>query len=111
MITFNVTMLYIYKFISQCLPIYAFYTILFIQRGQSITNIATLLALWSAFTIIFEIPSGVLSDRWNRRNMIVLSAILQGICFVIWFFSHTFFMFAIGFVFWSMAIAFSSGTE
>ena len=111
MITFNVTMLYIYKFISQCLPIYAFYTILFMQRGQSITNIATLLALWSAFTIIFEIPSGVLSDRWNRRNMIVLSAILQGICFVIWFFSHTFLMFAIGFVFWSMAIAFSSGTE
>lgn len=109
--TFNVKMLYIYKFISQCLPIYAFYTLLFIKRGQSVTDIAVLLALWSAFTIIFEVPSGILSDRWNRRNMLVLSAFFQGTCFIVWYFSHTFIMFAIGFLFWSIAVAFTSGTE
>jgi len=109
--TFNVKLLYIYKFIGQCLPIYAFYAILFIERGMSVTNVAALIALWSAFAIAFEFPSGVLADRWNRRNMLAIAAALNGICFVIWVFSHTFLMFALGFVFWAVAGAFTSGTE
>ncbi|MDR2900454.1 MAG: MFS transporter [Treponema sp.] len=109
--SFNVKNLYIYKFISNCLPIYAFYTILFIERGQSLTNVAILIAIWSVFAIIFEIPSGILADRWNRRNMLALASILQGICFLMWFFSHSFLMFAAGFVFWALAGAFTSGTE
>ncbi len=111
MTTFHVKALYSYKFISQCLPIYAFYTILFLRRGQSVTDVAVLLAIWSVFAIVFEIPSGVLADRWNRRNMLALAAVLQGLCFVIWFFSHTFLLFALGFVFWAVAGAFTSGTE
>lgn len=93
------------------MPIYAFYTILFIQRGMSVTDIAVLLALWSLFTIVFEVPSGILADRWNRRNMLAIAALLQGLCFMIWFFSHSFLMFAFGFVFWVIACAFISGTE
>lgn len=109
--TFNVRMLYIYKFIGQCLPIYAFYTILFVERGISVTHVAILIALWSAFTIVFEIPAGILADRWNRRNMLAIAALLQGLCFIIWFFSHTFFMFALGFIVWAVSGAFTSGTE
>lgn len=108
---FNTKTLYIYKFISNCLPIYAFYTILFIERGQSLSDVALLIALWSVFAIVFEIPSGILADRWNRRNMLVLASILQGICFVIWFFSYSFIMFVLGFIFWAVSGAFTSGTE
>lgn len=43
--------------------------------------------------------------------MLVLSAFFQGTCFIVWYFSHTFIMFAIGFLFWSIAVAFTSGTE
>ena len=109
--TFNVKLLYIYKLSSQCLPIYAFYTILFIERGMSVNDVALLIALWSVFTIVFEVPSGILADRWNRRNMLAISALLKGLCFVIWVFSHAFFMFAIGFFLWGVSSAFSSGTE
>lgn len=109
--TFNEKALYTYKFIGECLPIYAFYTILFLDRGKTVSDIAILIALWSLFSIAFDIPAGILADRWNRRNMLAVASILQGICFVIWFFSHTFFMFAIGFLFWAIAGAFTSGTE
>jgi len=109
--TFNVKLLYLYKFIGQCLPIYAFYQILFIERGKTFTQVAVLIALWSVFSIIFEFPAGVLADRWNRRNMLALATVLQGVCFVIWFFSHSFLMFALGFVFWGISGAFVSGTE
>ena len=103
--------LYAYKFASQFMPIYAFYTILFIHRGLSLTEIYILIALWSGFAIIFGLPSGVLADRWNRRNMLVLSVLLQGLCFLVWSFSHNFLMFALGFAFWALAESFSSGTE
>ena len=108
---FHVKILYIYKFISQCLPIYAFYTILFIERGKSITEVALLIALWSLLSIPFEIPAGILADRWSRRNMLALAGVLKGICFIVWFFSHTFLMFALGFLFWAISGAFDSGTE
>lgn len=109
--TFNVNLLYIYKFISQCLPVYAFYTILFIERGMAVNEVALLIAFWSAFAIVFEVPSGILADRWNRRNMLSISAVLQGLCFVVWFFSYSFLMFTTGFVFWGLSGAFASGTE
>jgi MFS family permease len=109
--TFNVKLLYIYKFISECLPIYAFYTILFIEREISVTLVAVLIALWSFFSIVFEIPSGILADRWNRRNMLAIAAVLKGFCFIIWYFSDNFLMFAFGFLLWGISGAFSSGTE
>ena len=108
---FNIKTLYIFSFISQCLPIYAFSTILFIERGQSVSNIAMLIAIWSVFTIILEMPSGVLTDRWNRRNIISIAAASKGLCFITWFFSHTFIMFAIGFMFWAVSSALKSGAQ
>ena len=108
---FNVKMLYIYKFIGQCMPIYAFYAILFMERGKSVAEVAILIALWSAFAILFEMPAGILADKWNRRNMLAIAAVLQGLCFVIWYFSHTLLMFALGFAVWAVAGAFTSGTE
>ena len=111
MAKFNVKVFYAYMFISECKPIYAFYTIMFINRGLSVADVAVLMALWSAFAIIFEIPSGILADRWNRRNLLAIRDILHGCCFIIWFFSHTFPMFAVGFAFWAVAGAFGSGTE
>ena len=109
--TFNEKALYLYKFIGQCLPIYAFYPVLFVERGMTVSNVVLLIALWSVFNIAFEIPAGILADRWNRRNMLAIAAVLQGVCFVIWFFSHSLFMFALGFLFWGIAGAFTSGTE
>jgi len=111
MTKFNVKTLYIYKFIGSLLPIYAFYQILFLERGQSISDIAILLALWSFFSIFFEFPSGVLADRWNRRNMLAIGSFLKSLCFVTWYFSHSFFMFAVGFFLWAIGGAFFSGTE
>ena len=43
---FSVKLLYTYKFISQCLPIYAFYTILFIERELSVNAVAVLLSVF-----------------------------------------------------------------
>ena len=108
MTKFNVKTFYIYKFMSECKPIYAFNLILFINRGLSITDIAILMALWSMFSIVSEIPFGILADRGNRRNLLVVGDVLHGLCFIIWFFSHSLFMFAIGYALWAIASALDS---
>jgi len=108
---FNEKTFYAYKFMSECLPIYAFYTLLFLQRGLTLREVAVLIALWSFFAIIFEIPTGLLADRVNRKTMLVIGCLLKGICFFIWNFSHDFWLFAVGFFFWALGGALASGTE
>ena len=102
---------YIYKFFSDCLPIYALYTILFREKGLSVSEIALLLSFWSFVVLLAELPSGILADRWNRRNMLCIAAILKALCFMLWCFSDTIVMFGLGFIFWGISGAFSSGTE
>jgi len=108
---FNEKTFYAYKFMSECLPIYAFYALLFLEHGQTLSEVAILIALWSFFAIIFEIPTGLLADRINRQTMLVIGCLLKGLCFLIWNFSHNFWLFALGFFFWALGGALASGTE
>ena len=102
---------YAYKLLNDCLPIYALYAVLFREKGLSLTEISLLFSLWSFVALVSEVPSGVLADRWNRKYLICIAVVLKSICFIIWYFSDTFFMFGAGFVFWGIAGSFTSGTE
>jgi len=108
---FNEKKYYIYKFLNDCLLIYALYTILFREKGLSVTEIALLLSLWSFFVLALELPSGILADRWNRKNLLCIATILKAVCYLLWCFSDTFIMFALGFLFWGISEAFGTGTE
>lgn len=87
MIPFNDKLLYCYKFMSHCLPIYAFYTLLFIERGMSISEIAILVSLWSGFSILFEIPSGILPIDGAVEICWLLLHLLKVFVFYLVFFS------------------------
>jgi len=102
---------YAYKFLNDCLPVYALYTILFREKGLSVAEIALLLSFWSFVVLLVEIPSAILADRWNRKYMLCIATFLKAACFITWCFSDTFFMFGLGFVFWGIENAFCSGTE
>ena len=109
--TFKPWTFYAYKFMSECLPIYAFYALLFLERGVELSRIPVLIALWSGFAILFEVPTGILADRVNRKNLLILGALLKGGCFIIWYFSDSFWQFALGFMIWAFSTALASGTE
>ena len=102
---------YIYKFLNDCLPIYALYTILFREKGLSVAEIALLLSFWSFAVLLLELPSALLADRWNRRNMLCIATVFKAVCYMLWCFSDTIVMFGLGFLFWGISGAFSSGTE
>jgi len=108
---FNEKTFFAYKFMSECLPIYAFYTLLFMERGVTLDQVPLLIAVWNGFALIFEIPTGILADRTNRKTLLVIGALLKGGCFIIWYFSHDFWLFALGFMIWALGGALASGTE
>ncbi|MFH0929599.1 MAG: MFS transporter [Candidatus Aenigmatarchaeota archaeon] len=102
---------YAYRFLKEFAFIYAVYVLLFKMAGLTLMDISMLLAIWSGFTLVFEVPSGALADKWNRKYMLILGLISKAVGFGIWIFANNFVMFALGFVCWGLGSAFYSGTQ
>ncbi len=101
----------LYKGLKDLILIYPIYTLLFDEAGILLPQISILLALWSLPVVVLEIPSGILSDRWSRRGMIIIASALRALCFLLWLINPSFVFFALGFLCWGISEAFSSGAE
>jgi MFS family permease len=60
---------------------------------------------------IFEIPSGVIADRYGKKTELYACFIFYIISFVIFFLGSTFFIFALAMLFYALGEAFRSGTH
>ena len=101
---------YTYQLFRDFILIYAVDKLFLIYRGIELYQIAILIAFWSLSTTLLEIPTGVLADKWSRKNMLVLSAIFRSLCYVTWFFGSNFWLFLLGFAFRTVSGTFESGT-
>ena len=101
---------YIHQFFFDLIFIYAVEKLFFLDRGIDLAQIGVLLFIWSLMSLVLEVPSGILADRWSRRKMLILSGLLYSICYFIWIFSNSFSLFLLGFVFRTLGSTFSSGT-
>jgi MFS family permease len=91
---------------------YAVYTVYFSLRGMSVMDISLLLSWWSITSMALEVPSGALADTWSRRKLLVLAPLIKLLCFVVWFFAKgQFWLFALGFLLWSLGSSLRSGTS
>ena len=103
---------YAYAFLFDFIFAYAFYTALFELEGLSITEIGLLLAFWSATAIVLEMPSGALSDHFDRRWLLVAAPLFKCLTFLFWIAAAgNFWLYALGFLFWSLAQALQSGSR
>lgn len=90
---------------------YAIYNVLFNIRGLSIFQISLLLAWWALTTTVLEIPTGALADYWSRKKILVIAPFIKALCFITWFLADgNFYLYALGFLFWSIGSSFVSGT-
>lgn len=100
----------LHQFFFDLIFIYAVEKLFFLSRGIDLTQIGILLFLWSAMSLLFEVPTGVLADHWSRRKMLILSGLFYSVCYVIWIFSNSFGLFLFGFMFRTLGSTFASGT-
>jgi MFS family permease len=104
------TLAYLTKFFTECMPIYPVYAIMFAERSDLSTGqISQLFFIWLGVAWLSEIPTGVLADRLSRRWLITGGAALQGVAFVVWLWSPTYWGYAAGFVLWGICWAMYSG--
>jgi predicted MFS family arabinose efflux permease len=103
---------YAYAFLFDCMLAYAVYTALFELNGLSVSDIGILLAFWSLTAIILEMPSGALSDHFDRRVLLVLAPLAKALTFVCWGVAQgNFWLYGLGFLFWSLGQAMQSGSR
>jgi MFS family permease len=97
--------------LSELVPYYPLYALLFLDTGLSEAEISVLFALWSITAFVAEVPTGALADRWSRRGSLLLAGCLQAAAFVVWTAAPGFTAFAVGFVVWGVGGALMSGTS
>jgi predicted MFS family arabinose efflux permease len=95
--------------LSELVPYYPLYALLFLDTGLSGAQISLLFGVWSVTAVLTEVPAGALADRWSRRGVLVLGGVLQAAGFVVWTAAPAFGAFLVGFVVWGVAGALWSG--
>jgi MFS family permease len=105
-----IRLLFAYHFFGDLILIYAVDKLFLLSRNVSIQEIAILVAIWSGLTILLEVPTGALADRWSRKYTLVLSGLTYSLCYVTWIFSYSFWLFALGFLFRTLGGTLESGT-
>ena len=103
---------YVHVFCYDFIFGYAIFPAYFQLQGSSPEIIGTLLAVWAACIIVFEIPCGLLADMLDRRLLLIASPIVKATCFLIWIFADgQVGLYFVGMAFWSLASALRSGTK
>src|SRR3954453_719413 len=97
--------------LSELVPYYPLYALLFLDTGLSEAQISFLFAVWSITAFVAEVPTGALADRWSRRGSLLLAGCLQAAAFTVWTVAPGFPAFAVGFVVWGVGGALMSGTS
>ena len=97
--------------LSELVPYYPLYALLFLDTGLSNAQISALFAIWSVTGFVCEVPAGALADRWSRRGVVVLAGVLQAVAFVIWTAAPEAWAFELGFVVWGVSGALVSGAS
>lgn len=102
--------IYLYKFFDDFILIYAFYAVMFSDFQMTAAQIGILLGVWSVVAFLLEVPSGVFADKYSRKHILFFAQLVRGLGYLTWILFPTFWGFLVGFIFWGIKSAFTSGT-
>ena len=83
----------------------------FIDSGLEYVEIGLLLTVREVIIYIFEIPSGVLADRFGKKTELIISFAFYIVSFVLFYLGDGFVDYMIAMVFFGFGEAFRSGTH
>lgn len=101
--------IYAHYFFDDFIFIYPFYALYFQDHGIKGTTFSFLMMIWVAAVMIFEIPSGVIADKYSRKHIIMFGEFVRMIGYAVWIIYPTFIGFAFGFIAWGFKSALRSG--
>ncbi|ACJ73318.1 transporter, major facilitator family protein (plasmid) [Borreliella afzelii ACA-1] len=95
--------------LARTLP-HAVLTIILINKGLSLKDIAIVQICYMAAIIIFEFPSGIISDIFDRKIVYLVSIFLLMISYFIIFKASSFVLLCISWFIYGMSAAINTGT-
>ncbi|MCB9025544.1 MAG: MFS transporter [Bdellovibrionaceae bacterium] len=107
----NIYLVFVFNFIWALLILMPVIVPFFESRGLSMKNIFELQAIFSFALLIFEVPSGYISDLLGRKKVLILSAIIHGTGFSMFYFTSDFVTLVIAEIFLALAVSLFSGTD
>src|SRR5262245_53902607 len=85
----------LYRFLSTSYLFAPVILVFFGGRGLTVTEITLLNSVYCVTAMLFEVPTGVLADRWGRRKAMVLGSLMMAAgCTLDWL-GHSFLVFAV----------------
>ena len=101
--------LYALASVDKFAPLYAVFTLWFIDNDVSTSEISVAFALWAALAVVLQVPSGALADRLDRRKLIASAFALRAAGIAVWLIWPTVTGLVIGAVLWAVHDAAASG--
>lgn len=87
-----------------------FLSLLLCEHGCFLENIGIIIAIFSTTVVLLELPSGIFADLFGRKSSFLLAQAGGLIFSVILLLSKSFFLTAVGIIFYGVFSAFSSGS-
>ena len=107
----NVWKLYAIRFFHNLIPAYVIERLFWEQRGMTIQMVVYTEIIYAVAIVLLEIPSGIISDKWGRKKMIVLNAFFGCFEFLILIFATEFWHFAAAVFLAGVGCSAGSGSE
>lgn len=103
--------IYLYQFLDDFILVFPVYALLFQDNGLNTFQISLLFIIWSLVTVVLEVPTGALADKYSRRNLLILGEIIRALGYGFWLIERSFVGFALGFILWGIKGVLTSGTK
>ncbi len=107
----QITKFGLYGFLKNLRFFEPFFIVFLNQAGLTFFQIGLLYSIREIIIYIFEVPSGVIADRYGRKTELTICFGFYIVSFIIFFLGTNFYMFILAMVLYGLGDAFRSGTH
>ncbi|MCF7919241.1 MAG: MFS transporter [Candidatus Cloacimonetes bacterium] len=107
----NVKVFIYYKFFQNMMIIGPVLVLFFIWKGLDYTQMMLLQSISAISVIIFEVPTGAISDKVTRHLSLFLGCMFAALGLLIYIIGKTFLVFALAEIIFGLGITFTSGSD
>lgn len=105
----NIILIYIHTFLSTFILYYICDTLFYIERGLTSSQYISFVGISFFTKLLFEIPFGIIADKYNKKKLLLTSNLLFIISTMIFIFAHNYITFVIAIVTNAINNSLSSG--
>jgi len=102
---------YLYTFFSSLRFAWSVFMLYFANQWLNTAQIWILLLLWFWVPSFFEIPSSILADKFSRKNILIIGAVVDVLSMIFYIIWWDFYIFVLAILFQWISVAFCSGTN